>query len=267
VLNLLPTVILSLLSFQSAVPQDLAGLESRAQAGDAKAMVQLGVVYASGNGVAADDTEAVTWFRKAAEKGDASGEYALSEMYMSGRGVAADMTEGVKWLRRAAADGDARGQFNLAAIYAQGQGLPHDDSEAAKWMRKAADQGLADGQFGLGSMYAHGKGVPQDAMQAATWYRKAVDQGDPAAMNNLAFLLATSTDQRIRNPKEAVAVAQKAVGILADSAPCLDTLATAQFEAGHPDLAADAERRALKLNPDSASYQKALDKYLALVKP
>ena len=121
---------------------------------------------------------------------------------------------------------------DFAVMYAQGLGVSKDDAEAAKWIRKAADQGLAAGQFGLGSMYAHGRGVPRSETEAATWYRKAADQGDAPAMNNLAVLLATSNDPKIRNPKEAVSVAEKAVEVQPENASYLDTLATAYFEAG-----------------------------------
>jgi TPR repeat protein len=244
-----------------SVGQEIADLKKRAEAGEPKAQVQLGTAYATGDGVTEDDTEAAKWFRKAAEQGDAGGEYSLGEMYLTGRGVSADLVEAVKWMRRAAEHGDARGEFNLAVMYAQGQAVPKDENEAAKWMRKAADQGLAAGQFGVGSMYAHGKGVPQSAAEAAKWYRKAVDQGDPAAMNNLAFLLATSTDPNVRNPKEAVAIAQKAVVAEPDNPAYLDTLATTFFEAGQPDRAAETERRALALKPNDLSYRKALEKY------
>jgi TPR repeat protein len=184
-------------------------------------------------------------------------------MYLTGRGVSVNLTEAAKWIRRAADHGDARGQFNLAAMYLQGQGVPRDAAEAARWMRKAADQGLAAGQFGLGSMYAHGRGVPQRATEAANWYRKAADQGGLAAMNNLAFLLATSTNPKVHDPKEAIAVAQRAVEVEADNPECLDTLATAYFEAGQPHKAAETERRALALKPDDPSYKKALEKYEA----
>jgi len=243
--------------------QGVASLKKRAEAGDPKAQVHLGTAYASGDGVTEDDAEAVKWFGKAAGQGDAGGEYSLGEMYLTGRGVSADLAEAVKWIRRAAEHGDARGEFNLAVMYAQGQAVPKDENEAAKWMRKAADQGLAAGQFGVGSMYAHGRGVPQSATEAVNWYRKAADQGDPAAMNNLAFLLATSTDPKVRNPKEAVSIAEKAVETQPNNASYLDTLATAYFEAGQPDKAAETERRALALKPDDPSYKKALEKYEA----
>lgn len=254
-------------SIGAASEQQTAALKARAEAGDVKAQVELGTAYASGQGVTADDGEAVKWFRKAAEKSDAAGEYSLAEMYLTGRGVSADLSEAEKWMRRAAEDGDARGQFNLAAMYAQGQGVPKDDNEAARWMRKAADHGLAAGQFGLGSMYAHGEGVPQNAAEAVKWYRKAGDQGDPEALNNLAFLLATSTDANVRNPKEAIVTAQKAVDASGENPSCLDTLATAYYEAGQPDKAAEAERRALTLKPYNLSYKKAIEKYEAATRP
>ena len=169
--------------------------------------------------------------------------------------------EALKWLRKAADQGEPHAQYNLAAMYVQGLGVSKDEVEAAKWMQKAADQGLAAGQFGLGSMYAHGKGVPQSASEAANWYRKAVEQGDPAAMNNLAFLLATTTDSKLRNPKEAVGIAQKAVAAEPDQPAYSDNFGHVLFEAGQPDKAAETERRALSLKPDDPNYKKALEKY------
>ncbi len=98
------------------------------------------------------------------------------------------------------------------------------------------------------------------------WYRKAGDQADTDALNNLALLLATSTDAGVRNPREAIVIAQKAVGASGDNPACLDTLAMALYEAGQPNKAAEAERRALALKPDDPGYKKALDKYLASAK-
>jgi TPR repeat protein len=225
--------------------------------------VRLGMMYASGDGVPTDESEAVRWFRKAAEKGNAEGEYSLGEMYLTGRGVAVDFHEAVNWIRRAAEKGEVRGQYNLAVFYAQGQGVTKDDSLAAKWMRKAADQGLGAGEFGLGVMYADGKGVPQSAVEAIAWYRRAASQGDGAALNNLAFLLATATDPKVRSPKEAVSVAQRLVGSEPDNPTYLDTLATAYYESGQPDKAAETEHQVVSLKPEDKSYKEALKKYLA----
>jgi TPR repeat protein len=250
-----------LLQQQSATPGSSTTLTKRAESGDVKAQVQLGLAYASGDGIEADGNQAVKWFRKAADQGDPAGQYYLGELYVTGRGVPVDYAEALKWLRKAAEQGEPHAQYNLAAIYTQGLGVSKDESEAAKWMHKAADQGLPDGQFGLGSMYAHGRGVPQSETEAAAWYRKAADQGDTPAMNNLAILFATSSDPKIRNLEEAVSLGEKAVELEPDNASYLDTLATAYFEAGQPDKAAETERRALTLKPNDPSYKKALEKY------
>src|SRR6476620_10398429 len=94
--------------------QGLAALKQRAESGDVKAQVQIGLAYASGDGIEADGTQAVKWFRKAADQGDPAGEYYLGELYATGRGVPVDDAEALKWLRKAAEQGEPHAQYNLA---------------------------------------------------------------------------------------------------------------------------------------------------------
>jgi TPR repeat protein len=241
-------------------------LRQKADAGDARSQVELGIMYASGDGLPTDEAEAVRWFRKAAEQGYAAGEYSLGEMYSTGRGVPLNYEEAFKWLHRSAEQGDPRGQYNLAAMYATGNGVDRNDNESAKWMRKSAEQGFAGGQFGLGAMYAHGRGVPHDDAEAVRWYRKATKQGDLAAANNLSLLLATSQDPHVRNRDEAIEIALKLVDANPQEPTVLDTLAATYYEAGQQEKAAETEQRALVLNPDKTSYKEALQKYLAASK-
>jgi TPR repeat protein len=244
-----------------AKEEQIAELKQRAGAGDARAQVQVGLAYLTGDGFAADDAEAVKWFRKAADQDDPDGERYLAEMYVSGRGVPADNAEAAKWLRLAAAQGDARSEHNLAVMYLQGMGVPKNTAEAAKWMRKAADQGLPEGEFGLGVIYANGYGVFPDDAEAVRWYRKASDQGYLDALNNLAGLLATSKQSGVRNVQDAIALATRAVA--AQNNPIyLDTLATAYSASTQYQKAADAERKAVALAPDNAAYKQALDQYI-----
>jgi TPR repeat protein len=244
----------------------MSSQRTRAESGDVKAQVELGIAYASGDGIEKDESEAVKWFRRAAALDDPAGEYSLGEMYLTGRGVELNRQEGAKWIRLAAEAGDPRAQFNLAAMYAEGTGVTKNDHDAAAWMRKAAEQGFAAGQFGLGSMYAHGKGVPENAEEAARWYRKAAEQGDLAAINNLAFLLATSPNAKVRDPREAVVIARKGVEANEDNPTLWDTLAAAYYESGQPAKAVDAERQALVLRQGDRFYEKSLEKYTVAAK-
>ena len=68
------------------------------------------------------------------------------------------------------------------------------------------------------------------------------------ALNNLAWLLATQPDARLRNGPEAVRLASHAVQLTRTNNPgTLDTLAAAYAEAGHYPAAAEAAQKAMNL--------------------
>lgn len=247
---------------QSARQRAIADLRQQALAGDVNAQLQLGVIYLTGDGVAKDDAQAMTWFRKAADQTNPVAERYMAEMYFKGRGVTADNMEAVKWLRMSAEQDDAQSEYNLAVMYTQGLGVGKNLKLAAEWMQKAADQNLAAAQLGMGVLYENGQGVPMDAIIAAKWYQKAVDQENAQAMNNLALLMATSRNTAVHDPEQAIVLATKAVA--ASSNPdYLDTLAAAYFANGQTDRAIDIEQKALAKAPDNEDYQKALQNYLA----
>lgn len=166
-----------------------AALEQNLRAAEqnyAPAQNNLGVMYANGQGIAKDDAQAVTWYRKAAEQGLPSAQTFLGIMYLNGQGIGQDFAQAVAWFRKAAERGDAAGQFNLGAMYVTGRGAAVNENQAGIWFRKAADQGFAAAQFSLGVMYENGNGVARDVKTAVNWYRKAADQGDEDAKKKLA---------------------------------------------------------------------------------
>jgi TPR repeat protein len=69
-------------------------------------MCNLGNMYAEGCGVAKDEREAVSWYRKAAERGSTGAMYNLGLMYAKGRGMAKDDIESYAWFSTASAFGD-----------------------------------------------------------------------------------------------------------------------------------------------------------------
>jgi len=262
----------------------ITALKQKAESGDPKAQVDLGMRYEMGEGLPVDRTEAMRLFHEAAKKGDPAGEYRLGEMYFVDAGlygltptyfppppvledkrqpVLEAYAKALKWLRKAADQKEARAQYLLAQMYRFGTGVAPDEAEAGKWLRKAADSGLADAQFEVGQMYENGQGVPRKVAEAIRWYRKAAGKEHAFAMDALAILFATSTDPKIRNQKEAVYLAERAAELAPVNAACLDTLASIYFDAGQPDNALEAEQRALELRPFNETYQQAVQKYLA----
>jgi len=81
--------------------------------------------------------------RKKAEAGDAKAQIELGMLYLDGKGVRKDAVEGVTWLRMAADQGDARGQVELGLAYATGTGVSKDVEKAFDLYRKSAEQGYA----------------------------------------------------------------------------------------------------------------------------
>ena len=81
---------------QAQTPE-IDALRARAEAGDAEAQYNLGVMYASGEGVPQDYAEAVRWYRLAAEQGDAGAQSFLGAMYHDCIGVPQDYAEAVRW--------------------------------------------------------------------------------------------------------------------------------------------------------------------------
>lgn len=92
-----------------------------------------------------------------------------------------------------------------------------------------------------------------DRQGAVTAYERtlALDETHLSAANNLAWLLATVPENRLRNGERAVTLAEKAVAT-SPSASTMDTLAAALAEVGRFDEAVVTIDRALALMPEGA---------------
>jgi hypothetical protein len=120
-----------------------------------------------------DYAKALKLARPLAEDGNPRAEAIVGSAYYRGRGVAQSDTEAATWFKRAADQGDAVARFQLGVMYGEGRGVPQDFSEAARWYERAAEQGDAQAQYNLGLAYARGEGVTQNAVQAHVWFNLA----------------------------------------------------------------------------------------------
>jgi TPR repeat protein len=92
-----------------------------------------------------DYAQALKIFRPLAAQGDASAQLNLGVMYAEGQGVPQDYKEAVKWFRLAAAQGNAQAQSTLGNMYAEGWGVIQDYASAHMWYNLASSAGHADG--------------------------------------------------------------------------------------------------------------------------
>jgi localization factor PodJL len=188
----------------SNAPSPMDRLLSAARGGSPAAALLLGLRYLDGDGVAASDSEAVRWLRRAAEQGEPVAQYRLGSLYERGRGVPADASQVAFWYEQAARSGNRKAMHNLAVAYADGSGVERNLSEAARWFRSAADLGLTDSQFNLAVLYERGMGVPASLSEAYKWYSVASAQGDTEARSRVE-VLATQLPQDQRANAERAA--------------------------------------------------------------
>ncbi len=121
----------------------VSDLTPKAEAGDLVAQVELGKIYANGEGVAKSPKDAIKWYSLAAEQGSVEAQLFLGQTYFLGKVVPKSSTESAKWYLQAAEQGNAAAQCQVARMHMMGAGIPKDDVEAYKWASLAAAQGDA----------------------------------------------------------------------------------------------------------------------------
>src|SRR5215470_12867199 len=149
-----------------------------ASASSRRALYELGRAYAANRQM----TEAMSAWRKAADKGSTSAMVELGVLIGTGNGVAKDPAEARKLFERAAEAGNARGVTNLAAL---SDGAPSDPVRARALLAKAAGANSAEAQYQLGVMTADGVGGPKDDVAARAWFEKAASQNHPGALERM----------------------------------------------------------------------------------
>jgi localization factor PodJL len=190
-----------------AVPDDAGPLPLReaAEAGDPKAMFEIGSRYAEGRGTKSDLKAAAKWYEKAAELGLAPAQYRIGNFYEKGIGVERDLAKAKTWYQMAAEQGNASAMHNLAVLFAMGADGTADNDSAARWFEKAAELGVKDSQFNLGILSAKGVGVPQNLEESYKWFALVAKTGDrdaAAKRDEIANALRPEQLQRARAAAE-----------------------------------------------------------------
>jgi uncharacterized protein len=148
-----------------------------AAASSRRALYELGRAYAANQQM----PDAIAAYRKAADKGSTSAMVELGVMFGNGIGVAKDPEQARKLFERAAEAGNPRGVTNLAAISGSG-GTAADPVHARAMLAKAAEANSAEAEYQLGMMMAEGTGGTKDDAGARAQFEKAAQQNHPSAL-------------------------------------------------------------------------------------
>lgn len=159
-------------------PLALAAWRKAADKGSTSAMVELGVLYGTGAGVAKDEAEARKLFERAAEGGNPRG---VSNLAALGTGGASSDPARSRELLAKAAETNAEAQYQLGLMLAEGTGGAKDDVAARTLFEKAAAQNHPGALERMGAFTQEGRGGPKDAAAARAYYQRAADLGDEDA--------------------------------------------------------------------------------------
>ena len=145
-----------------------------------RAMFALGRAYAANR----QTGEALAAWRKAADKGSSAAMVELGVAYGTGSGVAKDEAQARKLFEKAAQAGNPRGVSNLAALGGAGGTAPADPAQARALLGKAAETN-AEAQYQLGLMLSEGNGGAKDDVAARALFEKAAAQNHPGALERM----------------------------------------------------------------------------------
>ena len=217
--KLLPIVLVLFASQAFGESKEIVDLRRKAEASDAEAQFNLGVIYANGQGVAKDEKEAVKWFRKATDQGVVEAQFNLGLMYLDGpqhkklkeQIVKLDMVIGnyrntldANPVLAAVLTPQIKAkELEKSELEKQLSELVYkSNQEAAKWFLRAAKQGYPQAQFGLGVMYAKGQGLPKNHPAAFAWFVISVYYGYQNASRNRDIIAKSMTPEQIAKAQE-----------------------------------------------------------------
>ncbi len=114
---------------------------------------------------------------KLANAGNVKAMYDVGKLYERGRGVNKDIATAAGWFQKASNGDYAPAQARLGILYFEGRGVKQNYAKALKLLNSAAKENVPSAQYQLANMYELGTGVKQNLQQSISWYKQADKYG------------------------------------------------------------------------------------------
>lgn len=184
-----------------------------------------------------DKEQAVVFLLKAAEGGMPAAQTEMGYLYAEGNGVAKNLTQAAQWYRKAALQGHARGMWAYGHALKDGYGTDRNYSQALFWMARAADKGFQRGfkkemarldSIGNDPFVNYVRGmklhlVDGNFTEAAKEFKK-VEKANIEEGKIMQAVLLAAKDNPKANPKKAVKELEKLAGSSPEAASLLAVL-------------------------------------------
>jgi TPR repeat protein len=152
-------------------------------------------------------------YMRAADAGDTRAMAELGHLYMTGQGTPRDLVKAAEMFRKGSDAGNRRCTHELGLCYAKGVGVTQDFAKAYALFKSGADANDPDSMHDLGICYYYGRGVKADRAEAQKWFTKSAKAGYRPSQQALASIARsdrTPASGKALTPEQARA----AVGLL-----------------------------------------------------
>ena len=167
----------------------------------------------------------------------------LASLAMLGRGMPKNPERARALLTQDAQAGDVKSQIDLGVALLYGRIGHGEQASGRKWMERAMAAHSDDAMAAFGSwLYYQGTG-PGDRARGLALSRKAADRDDTTAINNVAWYLCVSSDQRVRDPAAGLVYSRKLEAHPEIGPSALDTVAACEASVGHYARAVELQQR------------------------
>jgi TPR repeat protein len=226
--------------------------------GSVDALTSLGYIYLGNEAGPADKTRATEYFRQAAGRNAPAAQVALGYLDVADKRYGSAK----QWFERAVQAKYPAAFAGLGNLYQFGLGVGTDRARAAQLYTTGAELGDVRAQLLIADLELAPPTNEAKTEVALRWLRAAAAQDHPQGHNGVAWLLATSRYERLRDGATAVVEARRATE-LDSSATTLDTLAAAYAETGDFDDAIATQRAAIDaIKAGEKHIRVDLDKHL-----
>lgn len=165
-------------------PEAMAAYRKAADKGSTSAMASLGNLSSKSGGAAADG-QTRKMFERAAQAGDPLAMNNMGMAYATGDGVPKDPVKARELFAKASDANSTEAMFNLALMTSEGDGGPKDEAAARSLFEKAAARDHVGAMERAGAYALAGRGGPKDEAAAKNYYEKAAALGSESAKDAL----------------------------------------------------------------------------------
>lgn len=227
------------------------------------ALREYGLLLWYGNGLPADKDRATRLIERSAQLGDGAAKLFIARV-LDASDAPDDTLRAREWRDTVAPDRAAMIASYFALHYAHGVLLPTDRALSDAWWDQVDVRASHEQLAGLASYYSSIVAPQRDPRAALTLFERLLPDAAPETVNSLAWLLATTRDESVRDGNRAVDLMEALLESNEPRAAWVDTLASAYAEIGDFDRAVETQREALAVSTvdEIATFGEELDAHL-----